>query len=189
MSHWPWLRFLNSAYRRMSVKDHAVDAARSSSREGPGGGLRTSQRTFDKDLGERDEADDVRVDHRVDLVLVNVANLFATVDEAGLRWNKESVRIFAAQRIRAKTCVVHQDVDLAQLLGDPVQQALDLLAVLHVEREGDDLSALARRALLVRLFCRSLDLVELGLAAGCEDQGSTGTGKEDGLCEVQPMSQ
>lgn len=80
-----------------------------------------------------------------------------------------------------QTDIVDEDVDVLELLGDAVQEALDGGTVLHVELEALDAPSLAGRALLVRLEGGLFHFFELGLTAGGEDEGGAGAGESNGL--------
>ena len=148
--------------------------------------------TSDKELGQGDESEDVGLEHDVDFVLVDLADLFLSVHQACLYRKGESSVSFTFQarvmpfskptsRTTENAHIVDEDVHVLELVRDPVEQALDGGSVLHVEREASDDAALAGRAFFVRCEGGLFHFFELGLAAGGEDQGSAGASKGDSL--------
>ena len=111
-----------------------------------------------KDLGEVDEALDIGVDHDVDLVGRDVAYLVGAEHEAG---------------------VVDEDVDVLGPVRQAVDQAVELLAVAHVERERGKVAAGARLTLLVGERALGRRLRQLVSSARGEYHIAAGTREQD----------
>lgn len=93
----------------------------------------------------------------------------------------ELSRLALSRRVRFPTDVVDEDVDVLEVVWDPVEEALDGVPVLHVEGEAFDPAALSGRAFLVGLQRGLFDFFELSLAARGQDEGCSGAGERDGL--------
>jgi hypothetical protein len=110
------------------------------------------RRTTDEELGDRDHAEHVRLEHLLDVRVRDRADLLAALDEAG---------------------VVDEHVDGAQLRRDAREQACDLCLVADVERERGDGAGAARG---LRGAARVRDLLERVLPAREQDQVRAGLG-------------
>lgn len=114
---------------------------------------------LDKDLSEVNETLDVGVDHDVDLVCADVSNFVSAKDEAS---------------------VVDEDVDVFGPFWEVVDDAIELLAVLHVECDSSKVATGTSLAGLVGSSAFLGSFGELIGSTSSEDDVAASTGEEDG---------
>lgn len=82
------------------------------------------------------------------------------------------------------TDIVDENVDLPQLLGDPLEESLDGRSVAHVQSKRDELSTFACRTFFVGLLCEFGYLIESLLTACSQDEVGACAGEENSLQET-----
>ena len=136
-------------------------------------GAVSGRQTFDEELSERNETEDIRRKHCVDILILYIANDVGTVRAAGVVNCRERFREDEIENARARGTEVGElteDVNVAEVLWYFGPQRRHLGSICHVELHDGDLPALLYASGLVRGTRSLCDLHQLVGSAREEDQ-------------------
>jgi hypothetical protein len=135
-------------------------------------GAVSGRQTFDEELSEGNEAEDIRRKHCVDVLILYMADDVGAVGAAGVVYCRGVFREDEIENVASGTEVgeLTEDVDVAEALRYFGPQCRHLGSICHVELHDGDLPALLYAGGLVRGARSLCDFLQLVGSAREEDQ-------------------